>query len=205
MAGGFTLLVLALSATIAGFSVGMALGLIAGLRESNFLTTLIMRGVDIFLAFPGFVLLLLLVAAIGAGPLAVFLAVAILHVPGSARVTRAATVEVAQQTYIQAAWLRGERRLTIAVREVLPNISGVVAADFGTRLSLSILVIAGANFLGLGLQPPTPDWGIMIAENRVGLYTQPLSVVAPAALIAFLTISLNLTLDVLVRRMTSRA
>jgi peptide/nickel transport system permease protein len=146
-------------------------------------------------------LLFLLVLATGAGrsiPVLV-LGVATVHVPSIARIVRAATQEVSTHGYVEAAVARGERVGAILRREILPNVLGTVLADAGIRLTASILILASVNFLGLGLQPPRADWALMIAENRGGITLQPWAVAAPALLIAFLTISVNLVADAVAR------
>jgi ABC-type dipeptide/oligopeptide/nickel transport system permease subunit len=85
-------------------------------------------------------------------------------------------------------------------REVLPNISGVITADLGLRFSWGIILIASVNFLGLGIQPPTPDWGLMVSENRVVLQSNPLAIVAPAILLGVLIVGVNLMSDAYVRQ-----
>jgi peptide/nickel transport system permease protein len=154
---------------------------------------------DVLLAVPP--LLFLLVLATGAGrsiPVLV-LGVATVHVPSIARIVRAATQEVSTHGYVEAAVARGERVGAVLRREILPNVLGTVLADAGIRLTASILILASVNFLGLGLQPPRADWALMIAENRGGITLQPWAVAAPALLIAFLTISVNLVADAVAR------
>lgn len=197
--GGDTLIGLATLATVSGAAVGLLAGMIAGLNRA-LIDRIIMRGIDVLLAFPGLVLLLLLVASLGPGGRTAVIAVAMINIPGSTRIVRAATVEVAVKAYVEAARLRGESTFGIAIREVLPNILAAIAADLGTRFTLSVLIIAGANFLGLGLQPPTSDWGLMVAENRASLELQPWAVLVPAFLIAILTISINLVADSMLQR-----
>jgi peptide/nickel transport system permease protein len=125
--------------------------------------------------------------------------VAIIQIPWITRVVRAATAEISVRGYVEAAVARGERFHSILRREILPNILGVVAADAGTRLTASILIIAALDFLGVGVQPPASDWGLMINENRPGLTVAPWSILAPALLLALLTIGVNLLADVIAR------
>lgn len=129
---------------------------------------------------------------------------AIVQVPSVARIIRTATLEQSVRGFVEAAEARGERMPVILWREILPNISGPIAADAGLRITYSILIIASVNFLGLGLQPPTADWGLMVAENRQGISLNPLAVLVPAALIAILTISLNIFADGILRMRQER-
>jgi peptide/nickel transport system permease protein len=121
------------------------------------------------------------------------------HVPGIARIVRAATLEVAVRSYVEAAVVRGEKTSALLRREILPNALGPIFADAGLRLTSSILLIASVNFLGLGLQPPAADWALMISENRGGITLQPWVIVVPALLLAALTISVNLVADAIAR------
>jgi ABC-type dipeptide/oligopeptide/nickel transport system permease subunit len=192
--GGRTVVGLAGLATLLAYLVGASIGLAAGYARS-LLDPLLMRCMDVLLAFPP--VLFLLVLATGAGPSAPALVfgVATVNVPGIARIVRAATLEASVRGYVEAAVARGEPTYIVLAREILPNIAGTLLADAGVRLTGSILLVASVNFLGLGLQPPTADWALMISENRDGLTIQPWSVAAPAILIALLTISTNLIAD----------
>ncbi len=102
---------------------------------------------------------------------------------------------------MESAIARGESTWSIVRREVLPNISGVISADLGLRFSWSIILIASVNFLGIGIQPPTPDWGVMVSENRVVLGSNPLAVVAPSVMLGLLIVGVNLVGDAYVRQL----
>jgi ABC-type dipeptide/oligopeptide/nickel transport system permease subunit len=112
---------------------------------------------------------------------------------------RTATLEVSARGYVEAAVARGERMPAILARDVIPNITEVILADFGVRFGYSVILIASMNYLGLGLQPPASDWGLMIAENREIMATNAWSVLAAAILLALLTIGVNLVADAYVR------
>src|SRR5262249_51192655 len=137
--------------------------------------------------------------AMGTGRAALVVGATIVQIPSIARIMRTATQEQSVRGFVEAAVARGERTRSILGREILPNIAGPIAADAGLRLTYSILIIASVNFLGLGLQPPSADWGLMVSENRGGIGLNTLAVLVPAALIALLTISLNLVADRLSR------
>jgi peptide/nickel transport system permease protein len=196
--GGRSVIALAGAATVLAYLVGLAIGLVAG-TSRGLPDSLLMRSMDVLLSFPPIILLLIL--ATGAGPSAwvLVIGVAITHVPGIARIVRAATLEVSVKGYVEAAVARGERRRFMLRREILPNIALPILADAGVRLTGSILLVASVNFLGLGLQPPTADWALMISENRGGLTIQPWASVTPIVLIATLTIGVNLTADAFAR------
>jgi ABC-type dipeptide/oligopeptide/nickel transport system permease subunit len=158
-----------------------------------------MRSLDVILAFPALLFLLVIATGAGHSKIALILSVAAIHVPGIARIVRAATLEVSVKSFVEAAVARGERTASLLWHEVLPNVLGPIFADAGIRLSGSILLIASVNFLGLGLQPPAADWALMISENRGGITLQPWVIAVPALLLAALTISVNLVADAIAR------
>jgi ABC-type dipeptide/oligopeptide/nickel transport system permease subunit len=121
--------------------------------------------------------------------------VAIVQLPPIARVIRTATLEVSTRGYVEAAQARGERTRAVLVREILPNVSPVVLADVGIRFGYSIILIASVNYLGLGLAPPAADWGLMTAENQQYISLNIWAVLAPAIMLAMLTICVNLLAD----------
>jgi ABC-type dipeptide/oligopeptide/nickel transport system permease subunit len=192
--GGATVVGLGAAATLAAYIIGLAVGLVAGYTRSV-LDPLLMRSVDILLAFPALLVLLLLVAGLGSSVPVLLLGVVLIQIPGIARLIRTATLEVATRGYVEAAIARGDRAPRILVREILPNIAQSVLADCGVRFGWSIILIASLNFLGLGLQPPTSDWGLMVAENRPYIATNLWSVLAPAIMLMLLTVSVNLIAD----------
>jgi ABC-type dipeptide/oligopeptide/nickel transport system permease subunit len=196
--GGRGVVVLAGVATVLAYMTGGAIGLAAGYSRS-LVDPLLMRAMDVLLAFPP--ILFLLVLATGAGPSAAFLVlgIATVHVPSIARIVRAATLEVSVHGYVEAALARGEPTRAILMRQILPNIWNSILADVGLRFTVSILLVAAVNFLGLGVRPPAADWAIMISENRPGLTLQPWAAAVPAALIAALTIGTNLVADAIAR------
>ena len=196
--GGRSVVGYALIATVLAYVVGGTIGLVAGYSRT-LIDPVLMRIVDVLLAFPPFLLLLVLATGLGTTPTILIVGVATIHVPGIARIVRAATLEVSVRGYVEAAVARGESMRAILLRQILPNISSTVIADGGPRLTISILLVAGLNYLGIGLQPPAADWALMISENRPGLTIQPWSVAIPALLIALLTIGVNVLADAVAR------
>ena len=192
--GGTTSILVALAGTLVGFAVGCVIGLVSAYRR-GWVDEALGRGTDLTLAFPGLVLSLLLLAAFGTSLALIVVAIAVTTAPGVARIARAAALEVVGLPYVEAARARGERTSYVLAVEVLPSIRGPLLVDFGLRLTAAILLVAALSFVGLGLQPPAADWGLMIGENRIGLTVQPWPVVVPAAAIAFLTIGINLIID----------
>jgi len=197
--GGRSLLLLSVAATFIAYCGGLTIGLTAGYVRS--LDGLLMRGVDVILAFPALLFLLVLATGAAHSKIALVLGVATVHLPGIARIVRAATLEVSVKGYVEAAVIRGERTVSLLWHEILPNVISPIMADVGLRFTASILLIASVNFLGLGLEPPAADWALMISENRVGIALQPWVIIAPAVLLAALTISVNLVADAIARSM----
>jgi|SRR5579875_210318 len=199
MAGGRAVVLLASVATCAAYIVGGVAGLVSGYVRS-WIDPVIMRVIDVVLAFPP--ILFLLVVATGAPHSQMGLAVAltIVQAPGVARILRTATLEASTRGYVEAAAARGESPWYILLREIVPNIRGVIVADAGPRFTVSILAVAALNFLGLGQRPPAANWALMINENQGGLTANPWAVLAPAIMIAVLTISLNVVADGVNRR-----
>ena len=196
--GGRSVIALAGAATALAYVFGISIGLFAGFTRS-IADSALMRCMDVLLAFPPIILLLVLATGAGPSAWALIIGVAITHVPGIARIVRAATLETSVRGYVESAVARGEQISFILRREILPNIALPILADAGVRLTGSILLVASVNFLGLGLQPPSADWALMISENRGGLTIQPWAAVVPIILIAGLTIAVNLVADAFAR------
>lgn len=196
--GGRSVLALAGLATALAYLVGGILGLIAGYSRGP-ADPLIMRSVDVLISFPPLLFLLVLITGVGTSKWALVVGVAIVQAPAVARIIRTATLELSVRGFVEAAVARGDRTSSILRREIVPNIVSPLAADFGLRCTYSILIVASVNFLGLGLQPPDADWALIISENRNGLNLNPWVILAPASLIALLTISLSMVGDSIAR------
>ncbi|ORV21243.1 hypothetical protein AWB99_26935 [Mycolicibacterium confluentis] len=192
--GGATLVLTSLGVTIVAYLIAAPVGMFMALRNGPSERALIWFN-DVLLAFPPILLLLLLATASGKGLTVVLVAVVIGHFPQICRLSRAAASQVAHANFVDASRLRGERSAAILRRDILPNIVPTLVADFGTRTASSILLIAGATFLGLGEAPPSSNWALMVSENRVGLSIQPLAVLAPALLIGVFIFGVNLVSD----------
>jgi ABC-type dipeptide/oligopeptide/nickel transport system permease subunit len=196
--GGYQLIIIAAIATLLGYLFGGAIGLFAGFNRSM-ASPVLMRVVDVLLAFPPLLFLLVVAAGVGSSTVTIVCALALLHTPPVARIIYTATLQVSVRGYVEAAVARGQPVRSILIREILPNLSNTIAADAGPRFTVSIMLVAALNFLGLGLNPPNAAWASMISENRVGLTIVPWGVVVPAGLIAALTIGLNLFADAVAR------
>jgi peptide/nickel transport system permease protein len=196
--GGWLLLVMAAAATIFGVGAGAAAGVSAaylrGRRDG-----LIMRTVDVILAFPQLVFALLLVSVIGPKLWLIVLAVGVSHAPQVARVLRSATLDISERDFVKAVELQGVPSSRVMTREILPNLTSPLMVELGLRLTYSIVIIAGLSFLGFGQPPPAANWGIMINENRIGLSSNPWGVIVPALVIALLTVGTNLFTDAVAR------
>jgi peptide/nickel transport system permease protein len=192
--GGLSVIWIGTTATVLSYIVGLAVGLMAG-YTGTLLDPVLMRGVDVMLAFPALLVLLLLVSGLGSHVSVLIVGVVLVQFPPIARVIRTLTLEASTRGYVEAAVMRGERTFSVLVREILPNIAPVMLADFGIRFGYSIILVASINYLGLGLQPPAADWGLMMSENRDFISLNPWAVLAPAVMLALLTIGVNLVAD----------
>jgi peptide/nickel transport system permease protein len=191
---------LPLAATAIAFLVGGLLGMLAGYRGGLF-DGIFSRFVDIMVSIPPLLVVLVIIAAFGSSNWVIVVSVALVYSPRVARILRGAVQGVAGQEYIQAAQARGERSLPIVIREVLPNIAPTVLVEFAIRLTFVIIFIATVNFLGIGTKPPSPNWGVMIAESRPTIITNPLATIAPTIAIGLLCVSIGLVADAMTRRL----
>lgn len=202
LAGGTSLILFAVLATALGLFLGVLLGMIAA-YTGGFMDSLIMRANDVLLAIPQLVFALLAITVLGPQGWVLVTVIAVTHAPRIARVTRSATLDVINEDYISAAEMYAMPRLRILFREIMPNITGPLTVEAGLRLTYSIGAIASLSFLGLGMQPPAADWGLMINENRIALALEPWGVMAPVIAIAVLTIGTNLIADSIARASAS--
>jgi peptide/nickel transport system permease protein len=196
--GGLSVIGLALASTAVGVGLGLVIGLTAAYL-SGVVDEVLMRIADVFMAFPQIVLALLLVTAFGPKVWLIILTVGISHAPRVARVIRGAASQVVERDFIKAAEAVGEPRRRVIFGELLPNVTSPLLVEIGLRLTYSIGLIAGINFLGLGLQPPKADWGLMVQDNRLSLTVAPWGVLLPIIAIAVLTIGTNLLTDAFAR------
>ena len=196
--GGRSVLALAGLATLIAYLAGGLIGLLAGYSRSH-VDPLLMRGVDVLISIPALLFILVLITGAGTSKAVLVASVAAVQAPLIARIIRTATLEQSVRGFVEAAVARGEGTLAVLRREILPNIVAPIAADVGLRFTYSIILVASVNFFGLGLQPPAADWALIISENREGLTLNPWVILVPAAMIALLTISLNLVGDAIAR------
>jgi peptide/nickel transport system permease protein len=192
--GGRYALGVSVGATLLTVALGTVAGCAAALRGGWF-DDVLMRILDAVLAVPAVLALLVVVTALGTGPAVIVLAVAVVFVPQVVRVVRGAALAVVPADYVAAARARGEGTWSILRREVLPNITDVVCVEFAMRASWVVLLISSLSFLGFGADPPTPDWGLMVAENRTAITVVPMASLAPILALATLVVGLNLAAD----------
>ena len=191
---------IALITTIISFVIGMTLGLIAAINRS-YLDQVISRGVDVLMAIPSLIFDLMLLSIFGSSTFSLICIMAVLDSTRVFRLTRAVSMNVVVMDYVEAATLRGEKLGWIMRKEILPNILPPLVAEFGLRFCFVFLAIAALSFLGVGIQPPTADWGTMVRETanliQFAKYdlTRAMVPLVPAACIALLTVSVNFVVD----------
>ncbi|WP_408590126.1 ABC transporter permease [Novosphingobium sp.] len=178
MAGAATSLGVALLGTGAALLVGVPLGLAASAAR-GWLDDLLMRGADVLFAFPALLMAILLTALLGPGAINAALAIALFNVPVFARVTRGAALVVWTRAFVSAARLAGLGRVRIALVHVLPNVAPQVLVQASIQAGLALLAEAGLSYVGLGVQPPAPSWGRMLAEAQTLIGIAPRLVLVP--------------------------
>ena len=192
--GTRTVVALAPVSVLLGILLAAPLGLVSGYVGGR-LDTLIMRGVDILMSFPTLLIYILIITSFGPSVAVVLISIALGSIPPITRIVRSLVMDVRTKDYVSAARLRGERRRFILLREILPNVSGPIIVDATIRIGYAIMAIGALGFLGLGIPPPTPDWGGMINEGRVWIFAMPWIVLAPAAALSSMVVGLNLLAD----------
>jgi peptide/nickel transport system permease protein len=196
--GGAQLLVVAAIATILGLVLGTVIGLIAAYSR-GVLDDILMRAMDVVLAFPQIMLALVAITTLGVTDWLIVLAVGLTTMPRVARVTRGAAQPIVERDFVASAEALGVSRPRILLGEVLPNILSPLMVEASLRLTYSIGIIAALAFLGFSTNPNGANWGTMIRENQLALVSQPWGVVLPIVAIALLTIGTSLVGDGIAR------
>jgi peptide/nickel transport system permease protein len=200
--GAHIVILLSISATALGLLVGAVLGLLSG-YVGGWLDNLLQRLLEALISIPFLVLALIAIASAGpdlsGNPILVVLVVALVYAPRIARIARAAAMDIATRDYVTVARLRGESAWSIMRRELLPNATGVLLVEFALRAGYAPVLIGSLGFLGFGLRPPTPEWGLMISENRALIIITPITVLGPGLALASLVVGLNLFTEGLAR------
>jgi len=184
----------ALLTTMLSFALGGGLGLLAAIAK-GWIDQILSRIVDALMAIPVLIFALLLLSIFGTSVVNMVLVLAVLDSTRVFRLTRAVAQNVVVMDYVEAARLRGEKLPWIMRREILPNIMAPLVAEFGLRFCFVFLTISSLSFLGLGLQPPTADWGSMVYENKMLITVGRLTPLLPAGAIALLTVGVNFVVD----------
>ncbi len=185
---------IALLTTMLAFLLGGGLGLLAA-TLGGWVDTLLSRAVDVLMAIPQLIFALLLLTIVGTTITNLILVIALLDSTRVFRLARAVAQGVVVMDYVEAARLRGEGLGWIIPREVLPNVAPPLVAEFGLRFCFVFLTISALSFLGLGIQPPTADWGSMVRDNATLITFGDITPLLPAAAIALLTIGVNFVVD----------
>ncbi|MFI1303191.1 ABC transporter permease subunit [Streptomyces sioyaensis] len=193
--GGRPVVVAALAATALAYAVALPLGLFSALTHRRWLDELLMRPLDVLLAVPSLLLILLVAAVIRPGAAGIALLVALVNIPDAARAVRAAAAEAASRPVVEALRMQGESWARTALGHVGRSALRTLAADAGVRLTGVLYLVATAAFLGVGAAPDAADWAVMVDRNRTGMFVQPWAVALPALLIVALTMGTNLLFD----------
>lgn len=193
--GGRSVVAVAAAATALAYLVGVPVGLFAALTRRRWLDEVLMRPLDLLLAVPSLLLLILLAATAPRGPVTLVVIVAVIALPEIARITRAAALPLAHGPAMEAMRLYRETWWRRAVGYVARGIRRVLLADAGIRFIGAVYLVATASFLGIGVAPDAADWAVMVDRNRAGIFLQPWAVVVPAALLVALAVGVNLVTD----------
>lgn len=192
--GARVTLTVALIIAVVAFLIGCTFGFIAAIKQ-GMVDTVLSRTVDVLISFPAIMVALIVISALGSSIPVLIITVALIDATRVFRVARALGMDIVVQDYIEAARVRGERIGWIMWQEVLPNAVAPLAAEFGIRFTYAILFISALSFLGLGVQPPHADLGVMVKENMQGLLYDTYTPIYPAVCIAVVTLSVNLLVD----------
>lgn len=185
---------IALIATSLAFIIGATAGLIAATR-GGWLDQIIGRSADVIMSIPSLIFSLLLLSIFGTSAIVLICIIAVIYAPRVFRLTRAVAGDVVVMDYIEAARLRGEGLWYLIRKEILPNSKAPLIAEFGLEFCFVFLLIAGLSFLGLGIQPPTADWGSMVRDNATLISFGEITPLIPAAAISLLTVAVNFVVD----------
>ena len=198
MLGGRQALVVTTVSTVLAITWGGLSGVLLGLIGGR-LDELLMRIVDAFLSLPWILVLLLIIVMVGSGPGVLILTLGFFYGIPVIRMSRAATHDVVTVDFVTAARARGESRPTIVRRELLPNVLDVLLVEGAMRWSWMLLAFSSLSFLGFGVSPPTPDWGLMISDARSFMSFAPWAALAPVVALSSLIVGINLSADALAK------
>lgn len=202
--GGRMSLTMGLAPVALATSIGGMLGVVAGFA-GGWVNMLIMRTMDVFYAFPSVLLAVAISGTMGGGVANGLVALTLVFIPPLCRVSEAATTQIRSRDFVEAARASGASTLSIIFYHILRNVLAPVFIYASSLISVSILLAAGLSFLGLGVEPPTADWGLMLSTLRQSIYVQPLICALPGVAIFIASLSFNLVSDGLRQAMDIRA
>lgn len=192
--GARVTLSLALAIALIAFFLGTALGFLASVK-GGWMDSALSRSVDVLISFPAIMIALIVISSLGSSFTVLVITIALIDSTRVFRVARALGMDIVVQDYVEAARVRGEGLGWIIWHEILPNALAPLAAEFGIRFTYAILFISALSFLGLGVQPPHADLGVMVKENMQGLLYETYAPIYPAMCIGAVTLSVNLLVD----------
>jgi peptide/nickel transport system permease protein len=199
LVGSRDVYIVAGSGTLLAVLLGLTLGLIAG-YFGRLVDEILMRLIDVLLAIPPLLLAMIILFTLGPSRSNVILVVGFLYIPMVSRVVRSVVLDLKTRQFVEAAKLRGETSLSIMFREIFPNVLPPLAVEASMRFSYAIFLVASLGFLGLGVQPPSPDWGLMVGEARNYFSQAQWALLGPAGAVAVLVVGVGFMSDGL-RRM----
>ena len=176
------------------FAIGASIGIVAG-YAGGVVNTLIMRTVDVFYAFPSVLLAIALSGALGAGITNSLISLTVVFIPPIARVAESVTTQIRTRDFVEAARASGANAFTIVRVHVLGNVLGPIFVYSTSLIAVSMILASGLSFLGLGVKPPEPEWGLMLNTLRTAIYVQPWIAALPGVMIFFTSIAFNLLSD----------
>ena len=200
--GTHIVILLALAGTSLGVVVGALIGLVTA-YIGGWLDEVVQRFAEAFISIPFLVLALLVIALAGpdlsGDPILIVIVVAFVYTPRIARMARAAALDIITRDFVTIAKLRGESAWSVVWRELLPNTTGTLLVEFSLRAGYAPALVGSLGFLGFGIKPPIPEWGLMISENRALILAQPITVIGPGMALASLIVGLNMFTEGLAR------
>lgn len=194
MLGARLSLFMGIAPVVMAFVIGSGIGVLAGYAGGK-INTVLMRCIDVLYAFPSVLLAIALSGALGAGIVNSLISLTVVFVPQIARIAESVTTQVRRSDYVDAARASGAGAFTIVRRHVLGNVIGPIFVYATSLISVSMILASGLSFLGLGVKPPEPEWGLMLNTLRSAIYTQPLIAALPGALIFITSVSFNMLAD----------
>lgn len=200
--GGHIVILLSLTGTLLGTAVGAVIGLMSG-YIGGWVDEVLQRILEAMISIPFLVLALIAIVAAGpalsGNPILLVLVIALIYAPRIARMARAAALDIVTRDFVTVAKLRGESAWSVMRRELLPNATSVLLVEFALRAGYAPVLIGSLGFLGFGVRPPTPEWGLIMSENRSLITFSPITVIGPGLMLASLVVGLNLFTEGLAR------